>query len=162
MLRHKVAAVLLSLGSLVVLLAVVVVIGEATSTTTTPHAGTASVLTAPVRIVHTPAGTIGYREVGTGTPLLLIVGADASMDYWPPGFVDALAAHHKVVVFDNAEVGRTTAVPGTAHLTIPAMASQGKRPDLRNFRSIARLHPDGQWGAAPPVPPSATRPRSAG
>jgi pimeloyl-ACP methyl ester carboxylesterase len=123
-LRHQVAAVLLSLGSLAVLLAVVAVIGAATSTTTTPHAGAASVLTAPVRIVHTPAGTVGYREVGTGTPLLLIVGADASMDYWPPGFVDALAAHHKVVVFDNAEVGRTTAVPGTANLTIPAMASQ--------------------------------------
>jgi len=123
-LRHKVAAVLLSLGSLVVLLAVVGVIGAAMSTTTTPHAGAARVLTAPVRIVHTPAGTVGYREVGTGTPLLLIVGAGASMDYWPPGFVDALAANHKVVVFDNAEVGRTTAVPGTAQLTIPAMASQ--------------------------------------
>jgi hypothetical protein len=99
-LRHKVAAVLLSLGSLVVLLAVIV-IGAALSTTTNPHAGAASVLTAPVRIVRTPAGTVGYREVGTGTPLLLIVGADASMDSWPPGFVDALAAHHKVVVFDN-------------------------------------------------------------
>lgn len=86
--------------------------------------GAASVLTAPVRIVHTPAGTVGYREVGTGTPLLLIIGADTSMDDWPPSFVDALAAHHKVVVFDNAEVGRTTAVPGTAQLTITAMASQ--------------------------------------
>jgi pimeloyl-ACP methyl ester carboxylesterase len=84
----------------------------------------ASVAAAPIRIVHTPAGTIGYREVGTGTPLLLIVGGDASMDDWPPSFVDALAAHHKVVVFDNAEVGRTTAVPGTTQLTITAMASQ--------------------------------------
>jgi pimeloyl-ACP methyl ester carboxylesterase len=86
--------------------------------------GAASVLTAPVRIVRTSAGTVGYREVGTGTPLLLIVGADASMDDWPPGFVDALAARHEVVVFDNAEVGRTTAVPGTAKLTVTAMASQ--------------------------------------
>jgi pimeloyl-ACP methyl ester carboxylesterase len=86
--------------------------------------GAAGVLTAPVRIVRTPAGTVGYREVGTGTPVLLIIGADASMDDWPPGFVDALAAHHEVVVFDNAEVGRTTAVPGTAQLTITAMASQ--------------------------------------
>ncbi len=86
--------------------------------------GAPNVLTAPIRTVHTPAGTIGYRELGTGTPLLLIVSGDASMDYWPPSFVDALAAHHKVVVFDNAEVGRTTALPGTAKLTITAMASQ--------------------------------------
>lgn len=86
--------------------------------------GAAGVLTAPVRIVRTYAGTVGYREIGTGTPLLLIVGADASMDNWPPSFVDALAAHHEVVVFDNAGVGRTTAVRGTAQLTIPAMASQ--------------------------------------
>ena len=46
------------------------------------------------------------------------------MDGWPPGFVDALAAHHKVVVFDNAGVGRTSAVSTRASLSITAMASQ--------------------------------------
>ena len=46
------------------------------------------------------------------------------MDGWPPGFVDALAAHHKVVVFDNAGVGRTSAVSAPALLSITAMASQ--------------------------------------
>lgn len=45
-LRHKVAAVLLSLGGLVVLLAVAGVIGAAMGTTNTPHAGTAAT-TAP-------------------------------------------------------------------------------------------------------------------
>jgi pimeloyl-ACP methyl ester carboxylesterase len=44
------------------------------------------------------------------------------MDNWPPTFVDALASRHRVVVFDNAGVGRT-AEPGSA-LTITAMANQ--------------------------------------
>jgi pimeloyl-ACP methyl ester carboxylesterase len=81
-------------------------------------------LTAPIRVVRTSAGTVAYRELGSGPALLLITGADASMDYWPPSFVDALAAHHKVVVFDNAGVGRTSAVSAPALLSITAMASQ--------------------------------------
>jgi pimeloyl-ACP methyl ester carboxylesterase len=83
-----------------------------------------NVLTAPIRVVRTPAGTVAYRELGSGPALLLITGADASMDGWPPSFVDALAAHHKVVVFDNAGVGRTSAVSPPASLSITAMASQ--------------------------------------
>jgi pimeloyl-ACP methyl ester carboxylesterase len=81
-------------------------------------------LTAPIRVVHTPDGTVGYRELGSGPPLLLITGAGASMDEWPPSFVDALAAHHTVVVFDNAGVGRTSVVSAPTSLSITAMASQ--------------------------------------
>ena len=80
--------------------------------------------TAPTQVVRTSAGTIGYRELGSGPALLLIVGGGASMDSWPPNFVDALAAHHKVVVFDNAGVGRTSAVAAPDLLSITAMASQ--------------------------------------
>ena len=84
--------------------------------------GGPDVLTAPVRVVRTADGPVAYRELGSGPALLLIVGAGASMDGWPPSFVDALAAHHTVVVFDNAGVGRTSAVP--ASLSVTAMASQ--------------------------------------
>jgi len=86
--------------------------------------GGPDVLTAPIRVVRTSAGTVAYRELGSGPALLLITGADASMDGWPPSFVDALAADHKVVVFDNAGVGRTSAASAPASLSITAMASQ--------------------------------------
>jgi pimeloyl-ACP methyl ester carboxylesterase len=86
--------------------------------------GGPDVLTAPIRVVRTSAGTVGYRELGTGPALLLIMGGGLSMDGWPPGFVDTLAAHHKVVVFDNAGVGRTAAVSAPDLLSITAMASQ--------------------------------------
>ena len=82
------------------------------------------VLTAPVQVVRTPDGTVAFRELGSGPALLLIMGAGASMDGWPPSFVDALAARHEVVVFDNAGVGRTSAVSAPGSLSITAMTSQ--------------------------------------
>jgi len=82
------------------------------------------VVTAPIQVVRTPDGTVGYRELGSGPALLLITGGATSMDDWPPGFVDALAAQHTVVVFDNAGVGRTSPVPAPGSLSITAMAAQ--------------------------------------
>ena len=82
------------------------------------------VLTAPIHVVRTTDGTVSYRELGSGPALLLITGASTSIDDWPPSFVDALAAHHTVVVFDNAGVGRTSPVSAPASLGITAMASQ--------------------------------------
>jgi pimeloyl-ACP methyl ester carboxylesterase len=82
------------------------------------------VLTAPLRVVNTADGTVAYRELGRGPALLLITGAGASMDGWPPSFVNALAAHHKIVIFDNAGIGRTSAVSAPDLLSITAMASQ--------------------------------------
>jgi pimeloyl-ACP methyl ester carboxylesterase len=86
--------------------------------------GGPDVLTAPIQVVRTIDGTVAYRELGSGPPLLLITGAATSMDDWPPSFVDGLAAHHTVVVFDNAGVGRTAPVSAPGSLSITAMASQ--------------------------------------
>ncbi|MGH3259395.1 MAG: alpha/beta fold hydrolase [Streptosporangiaceae bacterium] len=98
-----------------------------TTTTTTTASPTAAILprdvvSAPIRIAHTSAGPVGYREVGAGSPLLLVMGLGGSVDDWQPYFVATLAAHHTVVVFDNAGVGQTAAL--AAPLTITAMANQ--------------------------------------
>jgi len=79
-----------------------------------------TVVDAPTRIARTDAGPVGYREVGAGRPLLLVMGLGGSMDDWQPAFVAALAAGHKVVVFDNAGVGQTATVAPS----ITAMANQ--------------------------------------
>jgi pimeloyl-ACP methyl ester carboxylesterase len=86
--------------------------------------GGPDVVTAPIQVARIPDGTVAYRELGSGPALLLIAGAGISMDGWPPSMVDALAAHHEVVVFDNAGVGRTSAVSAPASLSVTAMASQ--------------------------------------
>jgi len=82
------------------------------------------VLTAPMQVVRTSDGMVGYRELGSGPALLLITSAGVTMDGWPPSFIDTLAAHHTVVVFDNAGVGRTSAISAPDSLSITAMASQ--------------------------------------
>ncbi|HEX7354649.1 MAG TPA: alpha/beta hydrolase [Mycobacteriales bacterium] len=81
-----------------------------------------SITGVPVRTVSTTDGAVSYRETGTGPPLLLIMGFGGTMDAWDPTFVDALAATHRVITFDNAGVGRTSPLPGP--LTITAMAEQ--------------------------------------
>src|SRR5690242_20504724 len=121
--------------------------------------GTGSVVSAPVRIAHTRLGAVGYRVVGSGPPLVLIMGYGWTMEGWDPRLVHALARRNRVVMFDNAGVGRTQPLPGeqTATLTIDAMANQTSalintlslgRPDVLGWsmggmiaQALAVLHP---------------------
>ncbi len=80
------------------------------------------IVTAPVRVAATTDGAVSYREIGSGSPLLLIMGLGGTMNDWSPSFVNALAAQHKVVVFDNAGVGKTASL--APPLSINAMAKQ--------------------------------------
>lgn len=51
---------------------------------------------------------LAWQESGAGTPVLLIMGAASSSRCWYPA-VDALAAKHRVVSFDNRGVGASDA-----------------------------------------------------
>ena len=90
-----------------------------------PHSGatapSSSITTAPVKVAVTPRGAVAYRSVGSGPPLVLIMGFGASMEDWSPTFVDDLARTHRVVIFNNAGIGRSTAL---AQITISGMADQ--------------------------------------
>jgi pimeloyl-ACP methyl ester carboxylesterase len=96
-----------------------------TASTTARHAAVVTsldVINAPVKVAKTAAGPVGYREVGAGSPLLLITGLGGSIDSWPPSFVAALAADHQVVVPDNPGVGLT--VPLNPPGSISVLADQ--------------------------------------
>lgn len=86
------------------------------------RASVISIVSAPVRIAHTSMGAVGYRVLGSGPPLVMIMGYGGTMEAWDPRFVDALSQHHRVVIFDNAGVGDTAPLP--TPLTVDAMASQ--------------------------------------
>ena len=114
-----------------------------------------SVISAPAQVAQTTLGPVGYREVGSGQPLVLIMGYAGTMETWEPQFVDTLAMHYRVVIFDNAGIGSTRALPKP--LTIDAMANQTSalisalglgRPDVLGWseggmiaQALAVLHP---------------------
>ena len=118
-------------------------------------ARTVSVTSAAAQVAQTALGPVGYREVGSGPPLVLIMGYAGTMETWEPEFLDTLARHYRVVVFDNAGIGSTQALP--APLTIDAMANQTSalisalglgRPDVLGWsmggmiaQALAVLHP---------------------
>jgi pimeloyl-ACP methyl ester carboxylesterase len=122
----------------------------------TPGARTVSVTSAAAaQVAQTALGPVGYREVGSGPPLVLIMGYAGTMETWEPQFLDTLALHFRVVVFDNAGIGSTQALPSP--LTVDAMANQTSalisalglgRPDVLGWsmggmiaQALAVLHP---------------------
>jgi len=94
--------------------------------------------TAPTQTVRIGKQRIGYRSFGSGQPVVFIQGLAGTIDGWPPSFLDSVAAaHHRVVIFDNEGVGRSTLRKGT--LSIRRMAQDTarligalrlKRPDV--------------------------------
>lgn len=75
----------------------------------------------PVRRVRAGAITIGYRQVGFGPPLLLVMGQNATMNAWGSRLPGLLAQTFRVTMFDNRGVGYSTDQPWLP-LTIEQMA----------------------------------------
>jgi pimeloyl-ACP methyl ester carboxylesterase len=97
-------------------------VAKATTGSTASVPGSVSIASVPVQTVHTTLGTVAYRAIGAGPTLVMVNGWSGTMEGWDPVLVDALAQHHRVVIFDNAGIGRTQSLP--APLTIDAMANQ--------------------------------------
>src|SRR3954453_24177087 len=86
-----------------------------------PSAHAATAWTATTKVVKVGKQRVGYRDFGSGRPLVLIMGLAGTMDGWQPDFLDGLAAGgHRILIFDNEGVGKTTAPKGS--LSIARMA----------------------------------------
>lgn len=76
---------------------------------------------APTRTISVGDTEFAYRELGpaTGVPVIFLNHLAAVLDNWDPRVVDGIAAHHRVITFDNRGVG---ASGGSTPDTIEAMA----------------------------------------
>ena len=91
-------------------------------TSSKPESGTAhSYVHTPTRTVEVNGSRFAYRQLGpdSGTPVILLNHLGGNLDNWDPRVVDGLAAHHRVITFDNRGVG---ASEGSTPTTIAAMA----------------------------------------
>ena len=71
-------------------------------------------------------GAIAYKQMGSGTPLLLINGYAASTDAWDPTFMAALAEQAGVTCPDNRGIGGSAPLTAAAApLSIDSMAADG-------------------------------------
>ncbi|BAK65747.1 conserved hypothetical protein [Sphingobium sp. SYK-6] len=67
--------------------------------------------TVATRFVETNGRTLAYREIGTGTPIILALRFRGVMDVWDPAFLDALAQNFRVIIFDYSGLGQSTGTP---------------------------------------------------
>ena len=70
----------------------------------------------PTRTINVGGTMFAYRELGPdeGVPVIFLHHLMAVLDDWDPRVIDGIAAHRRVITFDNRGVGGTQGkVPGT-------------------------------------------------
>ena len=55
---------------------------------------------------------ICYQVIGSGEPLVMIMGLTANMDWWDPELLDELSSRYRLLLFDNRGAGRSAAPEG--------------------------------------------------
>lgn len=73
--------------------------------------GNLTALSAPNQIIDVDGRTLAYRTFGTGPNLVLCIRLRGTMDSWDPLFLDQLAEHFTVTVFDYSGLGYSTGQP---------------------------------------------------
>ena len=70
----------------------------------------------PTRTIDVDGVEFAYRELGnrSDVPVVFLHHLTAVLDDWDPRIIDGIAAHHRVIAFDNRGVGGTgSSVPNT-------------------------------------------------
>lgn len=62
-------------------------------------------LSAETKFVQVGGVKLGYREVGSGNPIIMFTRLRGTIDTWDPAFVDALADGYRVIMVDYPGVG---------------------------------------------------------
>ncbi len=63
---------------------------------------------------------MGYKIIGNGKPLVLIMGLGGTMELWDQTFINGLARYYSVILFDNRGMGYSG--PGNKEYSIEQLA----------------------------------------
>ena len=58
--------------------------------------------------LHANGIEIGYKLIGSGEPLVMIMGLGGTMDRWPPKVIEELSQKYQLIILDNRGMGQTT------------------------------------------------------
>ena len=75
--------------------------------------------------IHVDDIDVAYKMFGNGSPILLINGFSAPLDFWDPTVIAKLASNHTVITFDNRGIGNTTS--GIRQFSIKQFADDTSR-----------------------------------
>ncbi len=59
--------------------------------------------------VHANGIEIGYKLIGSGEPLVMLVGTSGTMDHWPQEVLETLSKKYQLILLDNRGMGYSTA-----------------------------------------------------
>jgi pimeloyl-ACP methyl ester carboxylesterase len=80
----------------------------------------------PVQYVSVDGAVLGYREFGSGEPVLMVQGFGETIDGWNETFIGILASEYHVYTYDHRGMGYSSEINTT--MTIPMYAD-----DAANF-----------------------------
>lgn len=63
--------------------------------------------------VHANGIELGYKLIGSGDPLVMIMGLGGTMEHWPQEVIEALSRKYQLILLDNRGMGYTTANDAT-------------------------------------------------
>ncbi|SMC96780.1 Pimeloyl-ACP methyl ester carboxylesterase [Desulfocicer vacuolatum DSM 3385] len=72
------------------------------------HVSIKQLETIPVLKAKVNGVELGYRIVGKGSPILMIIGYACTMDAWDSQMISELSKKHRVIMFDNRGAGYST------------------------------------------------------
>lgn len=105
--------------------------------------------------IQTKNGVAGYVCVGSGSPIVMIVGYSGTLYHWNSNFINCLAKHHTLYMVDNRKIGLSDSnnpesMPGFAKDIADFIdAMQLDRPAILGWsmggvvsQELARIYPD--------------------
>ena len=103
-----------------------------------------SASTAETKYVEVGGVRLGYRELGSGDPIIMFTRLRGTIDTWDPAFVDALADGYRVIMVDYPGVGYSegTLVPDMVAVA-GTMANFARAIGVERFNLVSW-----SWGGA--------------